>query len=169
MKLCLIVLIVVLTQCGFADNYGQPTNSPVHNEVIEATKLIEACPAWTQIESGDIKKTHSILEILGKLSQYQTSTLRRAIKQFIDTRTLWEFNDFAKIFMINRYIFNVPQWVNSEDNIQFGGWIGIGEKNGKIDMLFPFERKPSGKLELVGRHIGYNGPPSRRWTNLIIC
>jgi hypothetical protein len=155
-RLAWTILLIGLLGC--ASNPAENADLSSETEIVAATKLIEACPNWAQIRKSDGGERNRIIPILEEVNHYPSVTLRRAMERFQNS-TNCGLDGMATLFLINRYIFNVPQWVLTNDATQFGGWFGIPEANGKVDMLFPLEAAPSGKLKLTGAHIGYMGAP----------
>jgi hypothetical protein len=95
---------------------------------------------------------------LEALSRYDTPTIRAAFAQFSSESRDGHADD-EKLFLANRYLFNVPEWVSAERALGFGGWFGIPQSEKGVNLLWPLHREPSGRLRLVGRQIGYLGPP----------
>lgn len=151
------IVILLLFECGCVSGSGRHKSSTTSANIAEVLQLINGCPEWTEIEQGDTQKPRQIMRMLKGLSRFDTKTLRGAISQKIETN--YQFEDFAKLYLINRFIFAVPEWVEATNYVTFAGWFGIPKEEGKIDLLYPFEQTSDGGLKLVGRHIGYLGPP----------
>jgi len=95
---------------------------------------------------------------LDALSRYDTPSLREAFAEYLSESTDQMAHE-QQLFLANRYLFNVPEWVNEERSLGFGGWLGIPREDKRVNLLWPLHRDSSGRLQLLGRSIGYLGPP----------
>lgn len=131
--------------------------------VAEVAQLIESCPDWISIPIDDSSTKERIFECLGKIAQFDYSTIRSGVEKYLAGITLEDANYISKvgrIFLLNRYLFNVlPNTLSNQP--RFGGWIGIsGEKNNReVDMLWPLSLDNNRNLVLTGRVVTYLGPP----------
>jgi len=50
--------------------------------------------------------------------------LREAFAEYLSESTDQMAHE-QQLFLANRYLFNVPEWVNEERSLGFGGWLGI--------------------------------------------
>ena len=99
---------------------------------------------------------------LRKISACDIGDIRAAVEQYVDTNTKsgsQNLGNLSKVFLLNRYLFNVPQLV-SIDSPLFGAWRNPIQ-DGQLDLLWPFSLKPDGQLELSGMFSGYTGEAYR--------
>src|ERR1700752_814786 len=80
-----LAALMSMLQMGCSNDHRQQNSSSSEHEVAAATALIEACPTWTRIETGDVEKPRTIMITLGKLDDYQTPILRLAMARYWDS------------------------------------------------------------------------------------
>lgn len=64
-----------------------------------------------------------------------------------------------KVYILNRVVCNVPQWVDSREPIPFGGWLDRPTRDGAINVLWPLSVDDDGELRLTGAMMSYMGAP----------
>lgn len=177
---CLIIVVAMMATIGCARDQVEPerssdvetpSKSPDEDSIPHIITTLEKCPAWTNMEIEDTAEKESLLECLDELSTYETSILRKAIEQFISEERRREkdssidvvdvFNDLSKLFVLNRYIFDVPAKSSRQDSRSFGGFWGVPGDDKEVNRLWPLGTTPDGELDLVGECQGYTGPPFR--------
>jgi hypothetical protein len=129
-----------------------------------AQKLIESCPTWTGTGQNDTQRKAAIMRHLQDLRQFNLPTLREGLRRFVEEREItrtYDLDAMCKLFLLNRYVFDVPQWVPREQSVAFGAWMGIPEEDSRINVLWPLAVNGAGHLELAGRNIGYLGADFR--------
>ena len=116
---------------------------------------IERCPAWAQMNLSDPQAQQKLRASLEKLSRYETADLRNAEVTIHERYCAGQIASYehSKLFVINRYLFNVPPNMNCNDPY-FGGWLGVPDG---VDMLWPLQWKDGVGLVLVGKSWGYCG------------
>jgi hypothetical protein len=148
-----LLLLCLQAGCTTTDTRSQAVN--------EALKLIESCPYWNQLAATDLTGAREIIHTLEKLNNYSSTVLRLAIVKFQESHFAINgrktFDDWTKLFLINRYIFNVPEWENSERARTYGGFFPIPRENGKVNVMWPLAINRSGEVELIGQSVGYLG------------
>ena len=137
------------------------------------SKDLLSVPLWTRLPS-DKEYTHekNLFLALNKANEMSVNEIRMAIQEMLasvdnknskinDDGFNEAFDVWCKIFVLNRYYANVPEW-ESLDNLEgFGGWLGIPRTKGKVNMLFPLAISESGNFYLAGRLYGFMGPDYR--------
>ena len=152
-------LAIFLTACAGTYNQSQQASSGRTKRILEA---IARCPPWTRVteEDGDANAKQELFMCLDQLAREETPVLRQAFKRYIKTRQAennYSLDESSKLFVINRFLFNVPPSLGIEKAHFCGGWIGRPSRNEQIDTLWPWKLGVSGKLELVGIYHGYIG------------
>lgn len=142
------------------------TINPIDHEkskdsIKEVILLIEDCPAWSDISSGDKDSFQRIYMNFEKISKSDIEVTREAIKLFIRDRQRakkYYVKDMSQVFLLNRYLLNVPSAMVSQKTVaRYGGWVGIPIDSENINLLWPFSLNRDGSLQIVGKYNGYIG------------
>ena len=128
------------------------------------SKSLLSVPLWTDIPP-DKEYTHEkdLFLALNKADEMSVKEVRKTIQDMfgsVDRNKSKKIHDefvvWCRVFVLNRYYANVPEW-ESLDNLEgFGGWLGIPRIKGKVNMLFPLAINEAGDFYLAGR-LGKNG------------
>ena len=132
--------------------------------VADAVAIIKRCPPFTLIQEDDRHEQQELLKCLAELHTYETAVLRKAVEQFIteDRDAFVSVDDMSKLFVLNRYIFNIPATAKGKEVRPFGGWVlPYDDGKGEMDLLWPFRIVENDQLELVGFGVGYMGETFR--------
>ena len=139
--------------------------SRVHKDesgVTTVSEQIRECPPWARITPGDIATQRRLIKCMEELSAENTSTLRQAIEKIIEEGPAENndpFDEWSRLYVLNRFLFNVPRKSKLADAKFFGGWHGVPQDGIYIDLLWPLRIDSSGLIELVGTTKMYTGPP----------
>ncbi len=129
-----------------------------HNGADEALALIEACPSWLRGPGGQFPDPGPIMSCLRQLDGFQTPVLRAAIQQYQRAHARVGNNRAAAtIFLLNRYLFNVPEWAPLTNGLGFGGWVGVPRRPREINLMYPLYAGPAGEISLGPGQVGLNG------------
>jgi hypothetical protein len=145
-----------------------PEQSKTSNVSESAAARIEItlknCPSWEDIKGVHDPRIPRILIAFKEISKYKTQTIERGILRYLYSSSpkggrhlLGNIPDTSKLFVLNRYLFEVPRWCKLADTQLFGGWIGTPSNGSSIDMMWPLRKTESGSICLVGTFSGYNG------------
>jgi hypothetical protein len=114
-------------------------------EVIEAVKIMSDCPIRTQLTDvgRQASERQKIIACLGKLARYRTSVLRAAEVEYTKDSTARgaysQLDDLGVLFLLNRYIFNVPDASPRSEARFFGGWEGVPVTENEVNLLWPWQ------------------------------
>lgn len=142
-------LLLMMTSCVNSNNAEK-----------KVLTLLDKCPSWTRLRPNDQPDREKIMASLEKIRTFNTRVVRMAVEQYVvkNTKTTSQnLENLSKVFLLNRYLFQVPQFVPAESPV-FGAWRNPIEK-GQMNVLWPFLLKPNGRLELTGVFSGYTGEP----------
>jgi hypothetical protein len=144
---------VLAQQSNIPSNVNaQPTNQIVEKIISQ----IHSCPSWSDIERGGIMKVESrLMDSLAKVSENDIAMIREAIR-ILFSNPQQDTAMWAKVFILNRYLFQVPEESPIDDKL-FGGWAGVQVNNGKVNRLWPLSHEVEGRLRIVGEFEGYFG------------
>lgn len=138
----------------------EPTPPPTTPPPVKgALKSLGSMPAWSEIGSSNVAR-RAIEQTMAKLEQSGLETLRAAVKLYVD----WadeqpggpSVAEMSRLFVLNRYIFNVPESAPLGSVRLFGGWRGVTTKPGILNPLWPW-KIVQGKKRLRGQFLGYSG------------
>jgi hypothetical protein len=126
-------------------------------EVLSVVDMIERLPVWTTASEHDRSLDGAILKAMAKLDAIDTNTIDAAIRLFWGRycmptskgTNIRAWNDGkAKIYLLNRYLFDVPEWVKGSV-IDWGGEFMPPYSESGIPMLWPLKRSTDGRLEIA--------------------
>lgn len=123
-------------------------------------RLLQKSPSWAKQPAPTEQDLVEIIENLEAISKYPTKDIVNAVRIFeenMNASDMGYVERAAKIFLLNRYIFNVPQQVKKRETRFFGGWFGVPQNGDEIDMMWPLASTPDGKVKIVGEYRGYGG------------
>ena len=159
MLMSLVILVTSQTERTiYAQNHNRPSKDivSVENRDVEAIiSQILSCPAWDELEKGDVKTKDKIMKSLVLISENDITMIRAAVvlscSKYPQSTSLW-----SRIFLLNRYLFQVPE-KSPVDGKLFGGWAGTPIENGVVNRLWPFSYNSQNELQLTGDFEGYYG------------
>ena len=123
-------------------------------------RLIERCPSWVGIKNNDTKRK-LILNNLMIISKYPIDDIEKSISQCVKYKIFSKNFDPAymeKIYLLNRYLFDVPKFVPRKNRKVFSGFSGMPSNDRLIGEMWPLDFDKNGNLIIVGSEAMYNGP-----------
>ena len=129
--------------------------------IYQILKTIKKCPDWTIVSANDTSARQKIMQCLDELSEKDTKYLRKAVEQCVAESSVdHDPPDYDGIlYLINRYIFNVPGQPLSLDFPRLSCfWVGR-EDEWNLTEIWPFVMGPNGQLELECQFHGAEGSP----------
>ncbi len=157
-----IFLVVALSACVQSErrtqNHDVRLLEPRVSSVVEH---INRCPPWASLKREDSNQVQNLLRCLSDLSREETVVLRDGVRLFVDSKrntSAYTVDEMSKLFLLNRYLFDVPARFKTEGPPTFGGWLGIPSGENWIDLLWPLGIANDGNLMLRDYFRGYSGP-----------
>ena len=157
-----VLLIVACISCKKSDNVVCPEEA---NEIVQR---LESCPAWNGIYPGsamypdNTKARKQIVKLLEEMRQYPLDIVRAGIAKYVSEKqksaTGYNIAEMSRLYLLNKYIFAIPEKVPFGLVRFFGGWSGIPHGSEGTELLWPFSKNPDGTLSLTGDFGGYYGP-----------
>lgn len=95
------------------------------------------------------------MKTLIEIDQYPTDIIRKGITLFYHPDASVE--DMGRLLILNKFLFKLPEWLPEHSCPRFGGWLNIPERDGQINILWPFSRDKNGNMMLTHRFSGYLG------------
>ncbi|MGC4043614.1 MAG: hypothetical protein QM758_07390 [Armatimonas sp.] len=141
----------------------------MNKNVLEIVHIIERCPSWADaafhIRRDDAKKKQ-ILNNLLAISKYPITDIEKAIIEYIKKKDLpgggnlsnYSVSEMAKIFILNRYLFNVPETIPMKKHNNFLGFYGMPYNDQTIGLMWPLGFDKKGDLIILDAACFYNGP-----------
>lgn len=123
-------------------------------------------PAWLQLpldsKSDSEAAATEIVESCNRIrARFSLPDVRRAICAYheysIVQGGLEKAEAFSRIFVLNRALFAVPEWVDRSGLQAWGGFVGVPVVDGRVGLLWPLARTHSGGLVLAHPWRGYMG------------
>lgn len=161
------------------------TETEATKDIAEIRRLLEAMPDWPPFvfipnrasREKEEKIVRSIEDTMRRIARYPSGSIRAAMKELhqkytLGTRGTRGLDVDAKLFLLNKYLFDLPETVR-RDSRHFAyfltGWAGMpmtGDPNTPKDSDKAFVRWPwragrDGQWHLTGRTTIYMGPPYR--------
>jgi hypothetical protein len=121
---------------------------------------IRTMPAWSSLSPGDTPGRRRLRARLELFKTFTLPAIRKGVQVYIDTTSRYEgygVPEMSRIFILNRFIFNVPSSVPRKKARFFGGW-AIPERPAAVNMLYPLA-KAGADLRVTGAFDGYFGAP----------
>ena len=144
----LVVMALIFMACSHK-TYDSPSK--------QVLGLLSGCPSW---ESNDNFSYDRIIAIMKQVAKHDTDTIRKALTDYIalakESCVNWE----GVVFILNRFLFNIPEW-RSVDDQHFGCWRGVPWESELVRELWPLNIGPDGELYIVDSFHGYMGPTYR--------
>jgi hypothetical protein len=119
-------------------------------------------PSWSEIRSNDLEALRVIEESMSAFSRTDLRVMRRAIVSYLEwVDTLpadAEFSALSKLYVLYRYVFDLPTRLPLGSIRFFGGWHGIFSGPQVVNAIWPW-KIVGGKKRLRGTFAGYTGHP----------
>jgi hypothetical protein len=135
----------------------EPTDQPKRRSKVET--LLDSMPAWTNLAVGDRRRRREVARIAGEIAQQRTAVIRTGIERYVERHTSpatgVDLDALSRVYVLNRYLFEVPESAESGEGLRFGGWI-VPELETGADLLWPWSRSRR-QLVLDGVFEGYLG------------
>lgn len=133
---------------------------PSLSDTNPTVSLIERLPAWTGMKLGSTESVR-MMSALEEIDKQETTVLREAVQCYWEREVLGKADSLeaeSRLFILNRFIFNLPRVVDGRTIRIYGGWEGlpIHADGTSVDLAWPFASR-SGRLTLVGTYEGYCG------------
>jgi len=119
-------------------------------------KSIRAMPAWAPAQVGSLA---GIQKGLAPLKKFPLSAIRKGIEVYVAYNVANEHygvEEMARLYLLNRYVLDLPERVPEDEDISFGGWIIPPDET--ATSLWPFSIR-NGRLQLTQKFRGYAGAP----------
>src|SRR5262249_33723595 len=124
----LCVLSVALACVSVPSNVGFAGCDAKTRAVDQIVQALEKSPAWADASKDDDHVRDAIAAEMNRLAQNDVDVLRAAIEKYIDlrrrTKDGYDVSSMSKLFLLNRFVFDVPSKVPSGSPL-FGGWVGV--------------------------------------------
>jgi hypothetical protein len=158
--LIVLALFIVLQGCDErVPRLGHGGSTALVDDLIG---VLESCPAWSALDRDDIAGRRRVLECLRPFQRADTALVRQVLQQFESKHRDDPSDEVFKLFVLNRYLFNVPPRVSAGDAKFFDAWrVTRYDGKGGADLLWPLSIDESGRLVLTAAAGGYSGPPYR--------
>lgn len=146
---------------------GTPAESTERRTSTPAKRTLEtltAMPKWSKIIPGDRRATRAIEDAAATIGGFDIKAIRSAIRLYLDQADAAPggptIGDLSRIFVLNRYLFDVPPRAPLGEFPLFGGWHGVRSDRDTINPMWPW--KMAGRRKrLAGSFKGYSGPMYR--------
>lgn len=129
-------------------------------EVTNLIKLISEMPAWSDLFVDNKNERGNVPEFLQQIALVSTENIRQAMSAYVEisknSEMGYDVSAMSRLYVLNRYLFNVPDKVESQKT-RFGAFSGIPTEANTINELWPLSMNTNGKLILEGKFSGYFG------------
>jgi hypothetical protein len=148
-----LFLLVAVTSCG-SHRPTASTSSPViaKDRSDEVYRLIVGTPSWTLIQTAypnQLQDRREILRKLKEIDQFDTASIRRAFERMELDPDVYD-HQFETMYLINRYIFKVPEWAQRDD--MFVVEVAGRHRKGKlVNASYPLSIDSQKQLILTGQ------------------
>jgi len=134
---------------------------PPLSETEATISLIEQMPDWMSISKLGGPDSVRMISTLEQIDKEDTALLRMAVQRYWEREVLAKIGSLeaqGRLFILNRFIFNVPQVIDGGTVRAYGGWDGIpiNPDRTTVDLAWPLATG-NGHVALVGMYQGYCG------------
>ncbi|NQY05591.1 MAG: hypothetical protein HRT68_05130 [Flavobacteriaceae bacterium] len=116
--------------------------------------------SWADISICDSNNHEELIKNMSRIMEYEIHYIKEAISIYIEKSSEsisgYSTNMMAKLHVLNRYIFNVPECIDV-NTPRYGSFIGIPIENQDVNALWPLRTNDAGDLELYDDFKGYIG------------
>ena len=132
-------------------------------ENMNEQEIMDAIGAIAPWDTENYREWDLLIRTAKELQRCDPIVVQKAIKEFI-AKSMWcddSDQQWSKIFLLLRVMFDLPEAVSPQKACFFGGWMipwRASEVEGNANLAWPM-RWRSGKPELVACFTGYKGPP----------
>ena len=143
---------------------------------VQAAEIVSSelsrCPCWDQFDADEVEIRAGIVKICSRLSIFSDTALKDGVRlyweQFCVNSCETRYRNAAKVYLLPRVIFDVPERVAATD-IPDTELVALGQyvvkvEHHEINMLWPLEKSADGSPILKGwedafapSHAPYNG------------
>jgi hypothetical protein len=129
-------------------------------QVEQIVRRLRAAPAWSAMRDVSAQG-QPLLDACEEIAREETPTIRAAMAAYVSGESQvpggTNIDAMSKVYVLNRVLFDVPGWRPLADARFFGGWVGVPQKEGRVDLLWPLSVTADGTLKLTGGPPGYSG------------
>ena len=126
-----------------------------------ALDSLASMPKWSEAGAQGRGARHKIERAARQIAGMDLGAVRAAIKLYVKAAAAAEAGpaiaELSRIFVLNRYLFDVPSRAELGSVPFFGGWHGVHAGRNEINVLWPWRMK-NGRKQLAGSFKGYSGP-----------
>ncbi|HMV83057.1 MAG TPA: hypothetical protein PLD20_07485 [Blastocatellia bacterium] len=133
----------------------------INEQTLQIVELINSSPSWWDSYPNYVFSDAKLQELqacLKQIAKHDTQIIRDAVKAYYSQHSSqgsYNADEKGKLFLLNRYVFNVPN-KSVNDIPSEVGWFYYGEEN--TDLLWPLsEVDKEGNIKLGLRHAVYTG------------
>jgi hypothetical protein len=151
--------LTLLAVTAFTVGCGGST-SQSNQQTQRAVQQIELCPPWSKVRSDQSAQQENIFACLENIAALDTTIIRKGMEQFVlkmKNEGKWDVSNMSKLFVMNRYLFDVPAELPLKQAKFFGGWRGVPRDDRAVNMLWPLEKNSDGRIIMAGDFAGYVG------------
>lgn len=123
--------------------------------IAQVSSKLKEMPPWANVPPDKPIDHNKIIEILREIDKYPSVAIRQGITVYYTSMASVE--EMGWLLLLNKFLFNLPEWIPVHLHRRFGGWLGVPEKQGQLNLLWPFSPTGGGDLLLTGRFTGYMG------------
>ena len=100
---------------------------------------------------------------MGYVGRYDLDTIREAVRTYVERGETdsadWRHIERGTLYILNKYLFNVPETTPAAKWRGFGGWTGIPHHGKYVNEMYPLSYDEKGRITLSGEASSYLGPP----------
>jgi hypothetical protein len=164
-RISLLAWILFILLPGCDGGSPAPGTSSADAAVNDLIHVIDSCPDWTFLSSDDASGRQRVLDSLRPFQRTDTAIIREVVKRVESKYSKepgYDGHGLDKLFVLNRYVFNVPSSVPARGAQFFDAWRKTRvREDGSADLLWPLSMDEAGLLSLTSPAAGYCGPPYR--------
>lgn len=155
------ILTLICSLCLSCDRGRESANAissdqfdPVMTNIFSTA--VDNLPDWMGSIEGEETIGDNCLQILQLTDKQYVDTLRSYV-ELLMANGRYSTEAMAKLYLLNRVFFNVPEWEDKEQVKFYGGFIGVPVQDEKINLIWPLIVRNTGEYQVENVSAGYAG------------
>ncbi len=129
--------------------------------VSEILEVLLDMPCWSEVGHYDQTGRCRMTGALQRISEFPLNDIRAAMEEYI-RRSRQSTNGYdvcamSRLYVLNKYLFRIPEQVPRSSAKFFGGWMGIPYDDEHVSMAWPVSETSNGERAITGVGAGFMG------------
>jgi hypothetical protein len=122
-------------------------------------ELLEKVPPWADLLVNDTDGRGESMRLLNQINDYRLPEIEEGVRRYCAKVAPTDVRALSTIYVLNRFLFNVPDVLRPDQFLAFGGWGDIPKVDGGFSGIWPLSRDKNYRFVLTGQIHLYTGAP----------